>query len=306
MISGGSSQSIILCTAAVLLAWAGTAGALDPGPKCQAGKNKEAGKYADCRQKTEAKAIMTGVPADYKKCDEKFLQKWERLEEQAGPGVCPDGFADPNSLAIFITNHCDAVAQALAGGSLPTRLLETGQTECDQGDQTLGACPGTPAGQDGEQQPGVERTGTLVDNGNGTVTDTLTGLTWEKLSDDDSIHDWDDTYTWLAAFATKIALLNSADFGGYSDWRVPTVTELQSIVNYGAAWPAAYAEFNTSCTPGCAVTICSCTRSYYYWSSTTYQDSPAAAWIVNPNAGGVMAVAKSTGNVYVRAVRGGL
>ena len=52
-------------------------------PKCQAGQEQGGGKYASCRQKAEAKAITTGDPADYTKCDEKFLAKWQRLEEQA-------------------------------------------------------------------------------------------------------------------------------------------------------------------------------------------------------------------------------
>jgi hypothetical protein len=38
-----------------------------------------------------------------------------------------------------------------------------------------------------------------VDNGDGTITDSKTGLMWEKLSDDGSIHDWDATYTWADA-----------------------------------------------------------------------------------------------------------
>ena len=36
----------------------------------------------------------------------------------------------------------------------------------------------------------------FVDNGDGTITDTKTGLQWEKKSDDGTIHDQDDTYTW--------------------------------------------------------------------------------------------------------------
>jgi hypothetical protein len=39
--------------------------ALSPADKCEAAKNKAAGKHAFCRQKAEAKAITTGNPADY-------------------------------------------------------------------------------------------------------------------------------------------------------------------------------------------------------------------------------------------------
>jgi hypothetical protein len=92
---------------------------LDPAPKCQAGKNKEAGKYSYCQQKAEAKAITAGLPADYTKCEAKFLDKWTKLESKAG-GACPDEPLDPNSLADFITEQCDIVAHALATGDLAT------------------------------------------------------------------------------------------------------------------------------------------------------------------------------------------
>ena len=90
-------------TLALLLALGRHGRALDPGPRCQAGKNKEAGKYAACRQKAEAKAITTGDPADYTKCDEKFFDKWARLEGNAGRRVS-GRHCDPNSLADFITD----------------------------------------------------------------------------------------------------------------------------------------------------------------------------------------------------------
>ena len=88
-------------------------------------------------------------------------------------------------------------------------VLKTGQTNCWD---SLGApitCAGT--GQDGELQKGAARS--YTDNGDGTITDNTTGLMWEKLTDDGSIHDWDNVYTWEGAFA-KIAALNAANFAG--------------------------------------------------------------------------------------------
>jgi hypothetical protein len=109
---------------------------------------------------------------------------------------------------------------------------------------------------------------TFTDNGDGTITDSRTALMWEKLSDDGSIHDWDDTYTWSDAFAVKIAALNSGGgFAGYTDWRVPTIHELRTLLR-PAASPAVPPDFHTGCAPGCTVLTCSCTSTRFYWSAT--------------------------------------
>jgi hypothetical protein len=130
---------------------------------------------------------------------------------------------------------------------------------------------------------------------------------WEKLSDDGSIHDKDDKYTWADAFATKVAALNSGSFAGYTDWRVPNVNELLSLVNRGGVNPAVNAAFNTGCFTGCTVTTCSCTQSDTYWSSTTYQGGwpygPTHAWLVYFVNGHQSINVKSNG-LCVRAVRG--
>ena len=56
----------------------------------------------------------------------------------------------------------------------------------------------------------------FTDNGDGTVTDNLTTLVWEQKTDDDSVHDKDNLYTWATgtylengtAFTTLLATLN--------------------------------------------------------------------------------------------------
>jgi hypothetical protein len=183
-------------------------------------------------------------------------------------------------------------------------LLQTGQTECDQGDTRLGACPGSPPGQDGTVGAGMPPS--YTDNGDGTVTDEVTGLIWEKLSNDGTTQDLSNTYTWYDAFNVKIAALNTAPcFAGDCHWRLPNRRELDSLVDAGRAAPAVDPAFNTGCTQGCTVTTCSCTQLGYYWSSTTYQDLPTFAWAVDGNAGIVNAFGKGVVKNYVRAVRGG-
>jgi hypothetical protein len=178
--------------------------------------------------------------------------------------------------------------------------LRTGQTICYNDSGAVIACPGT--GQDGALQNGAARS--FTDNGDGTITDNVTGLMWEKLSDDGSIHAADNLYTWSDAFAVKVATLNSTSFAGYNDWRLPNAAELQTLVNFGAGSPATHSAFHTGCVPTCTVLTCSCTVSYYHWSSSTYESFPSYAWWVNFYDGYTLAGGKTTG-FSVRAVRAG-
>jgi len=193
-----------------------------------------------------------------------------------------------------------AVRDASTGCSLPA----TGQTTCWDSSRNVIPCAGT--GQDGELRKGAPLA--YVDNGNGTVTDLNTGLVWEKLSDDGTVHDKDNLYTWANAFTAHVAALNFTSFAGYNDWRLPNVRELQSIVNYQNVNPAvsSASAFNTNCAPGCPATTCSCTASGDYWSSTSSVSDPWNAWYVRFSYGRVDAFGRSDGKsgaAYVRAVR---
>jgi hypothetical protein len=176
----------------------------------------------------------------------------------------------------------------------------TGQTSCR--DATGAAIPCTGTGQDGDIQAGS--TLSYVDNGDGTITDLNTGLTWEKKSDDGSIHDKDTLYTWTNAFAVHVAGLNAGSFAGHNDWRMPNVKELQSIINYENLNPSVSPEFNSACLPGCTVSTCSCTKAANTWTSTTNMNFPLNAWTVDFQVGFVRPDDKTVGD-FVRAVRGG-
>ena len=153
----------------------------------------------------------------------------------------------------------------------------------------------------------------FVDNGDGTVTDNQTHLMWEKKTDDGSVHDVDNTYTWGTgfpnwetkngtAFTTFLAGLNvGAGFAGHTDWRLPTsggdttsltldTAELESIVELGHGAPT----LNTIFGP---------TASYAYWSASTDSVYSYAAWRVEFDFGHVNGGPKDDAS-YVRAVRG--
>ncbi len=91
------------------------------------------------------------------------------------------------------------------------------------------------------------------DNGNGTVTDTVTGLMWEQKTDDGGNRDKDTTYTWKDALAYCENLL----LGEFSDWRLPTPKEFERIVALDRSNPA----IDTTYFPY--------TNSSLYWTGTT-------------------------------------
>ncbi len=180
------------------------------------------------------------------------------------------------------------------------QLPATGQTTCWDSSGNVIPCAGT--GQDGDIQAG--KTLRYKDNGNGTITDKITGLIWEKKSDDDSIHDMNTFYTWTEAFEIHVATLNDMNFAKRHDWRLPNAKELQTIVDYENTDPAVDPAFNNGCIPGATVLTGSCTPAFGYWSSSTYGFNPTSAWLVFFYDGFAYASDKDNGAI-VRAVRGG-
>lgn len=170
-----------------------------------------------------------------------------------------------------------------------TTLLKTNQTICYDAAGAVTACAGT--GQDGELQKGVARS--YTDNGDGTITDTSTGLVWQKCSDGLSgttcITGTIATATWTNALAYCNA--NTAGLPG-TNWRLPNVYELYSLIDFGGA-----------AAPYINATYFPATQSSYYWSSTTFPANKTGAMYVNFFSGSASFNNKS-GSGYVRCVRG--
>jgi Protein of unknown function (DUF1566) len=133
-------------------------------------------------------------------------------------------------------------------------------------------------GDDGTYQAG--RT-VLVDNGDGTVTDSRTGLMWPQ--DGTGAGYWNgQTATWNNA----IDWANSLDFANHNDWRLPNINELKSFQE------VTWGHYQNQPT-------------YYYWSSTTCSDSALSALNVNFMSGMVDFEDNKAKGYYVVAVRGG-
>lgn len=134
-----------------------------------------------------------------------------------------------------------------------------------------------------------------LDNGDGTVTDTITGLTWQK--NDNGVY-----FNWFEAAGVADDILNPGGavdacgeltVGGYTDWRLPDRMELSSILHFDNQYPAVDS------------TVFADQGAEYYWSSTDtasidYEDR---AWVVYFFYGAVYSNYKYD-RARVRCVRG--
>lgn len=105
----------------------------------------------------------------------------------------------------------------------------------------------------------------FVDNQDGTVTDRATGLTWTKA-------DSPKPMTWAQA----LSYAEQLSVGGHSDWRVPNVKELQSIVDYSRAPNA----MDLTMAGPAIDPVFTCTKAQSWcWTSTTHYESGFAYYV---------------------------
>lgn len=147
--------------------------------------------------------------------------------------------------------------------------------------------------------PAVHPDGTYTDHADGTITHLPTGLMWKKcaegLTGGDCGTGAATTHTW----ADALALGEGTNFAGHSDWRVPSINELYSLVETCRTSPT----INNSVFPNTPVSS--------YWSSSPYAGDTSVAWAVVFSQGLVVAVTEAdtanprSGEFAVRLVRGG-
>lgn len=120
-------------------------------------------------------------------------------------------------------------------------VVDTGQTKCYNNTAEI-ACPSAGQAFYGQDAQFTRHAPSFTLSGDGlTVDDNNTGLTWQHSPDtngDGSITaadklNWTNAQAWPAA-------LNAAHYGGYSDWRLPTIKELYSLIDFRGTDPSGY------------------------------------------------------------------
>jgi hypothetical protein len=171
---------------------------------------------------------------------------------------------------------------------------------------------------DGDLQKGVTRPNprfTEPSPVDGTVTDNLTGLMWHKDANLTKTQDYNPDNTgdgrvqWTNAFIF-LTNLNNGTYGtgssgnvGHTDWRLPNINELLSLICWAYSGPALSNETGTGqWTSGNPFTG---VQSSSYWSSTTLVFNTDRAWRVELSDGNVSYYDKVSYAFYVWPVRGG-
>ena len=139
----------------------------------------------------------------------------------------------------------------------------------------------------------------LQDNGDGTITDRKTGLIWKQCLEGQSGSDCAsggvETFTWQQALQRAQTVNSSGGFAGFSDWRLPTIKELSSLVEHQCVGPA----INLTRFP-----YAPNDWSYWVWSSSAVAGNTDYAWGVHFYDGETVWYVKS-GNIRLRLVRSG-
>lgn len=131
------------------------------------------------------------------------------------------------SMLLFIPAVIAAATVSVA--PVNYKVVDTGQETCYSSYGQQVNCSGT--GQDGDYEGYRPK---YVDNGDGTVTDLVTGLMWQQ--------DPDEKMT----YADAVAGASTFNLAGYDDWRLPTIKELYSLIQFSGEDPSIEVSSDTS------------------------------------------------------------
>ncbi|MBN1199098.1 MAG: DUF1566 domain-containing protein [Bacteroidales bacterium] len=149
--------------------------------------------------------------------------------------------------ATILTAFCLSVnAQAQQGGQADNLTYPVVDTRQEAFYDTVIEIPEPASGSPYYGQD-ARYTGNLpnyLDNGDGTITDLVTGLMWSKSLDMDG--DGDIDYSDKMSQSEALAAADTFGLAGYSDWRLPSIKEIYSLILFSGMDPSGYQGTSTS------------------------------------------------------------
>lgn len=194
------------------------------------------------------------------------------------------------------TTSANSLWAVRSGGAGTIQLLATG-VYSGQGGSSFGT------GDDASRQIGAPLTfPRFIDNGDGTLADTVTGLTWLKQADCIN-QSWSSAITTINSLASGRCGLTDGSAPG--QWRMPNRSEMLSLSDRAPTFPqAAYfdGQYQSNGTVTGPVIFNNFMINNYYWTSTTDAADTAQAWTIYSCDFGVYNIAK-TDSRFALAVR---
>jgi hypothetical protein len=249
-------------------------------------------------------ATALAGPTPQQQCDQARVSAWKNYVSCIETVLAKDAYCSPGCLPNFLSYEFAAFAKCRH------RYFRNWTKFQTNGYLGTSSCIGS----------------RFVDNGDGTVTDQLTALIWEKKTAAQGLHSEIGSYRWCSfgsafpppincvnpanppdgtAFTDFLATLNGdGGFAGANGWRLPTLVELQTIL------------LDFACTGRPQTFACRCdaepcidgafgpTNAGGHWSATSWIPDSGGAWLVGFSDASMVPDEK-TDSVGVRAVRGG-
>jgi hypothetical protein len=219
---------------------------------------------------------------------------YQRVDSLASPQTLSATNPVVNAGYYSATNLTQVDADLAAGniranvtifGVVGTVVTNAGGSANSAGVPKTGQTTTYAAGDDGSYQKGVALPipRFTVQADTNCVMDNLTGLVWARNANMGGVMAW----------SNAIIYCETLNYGGQTDWRLPNVRELHSLVDFGE-----YSPTLPSGHPFGGV------QSGFYWSSSSYAYNTGHAWYVGLGFGNVGAGTNAT-TLYVWPVRGG-
>ncbi len=202
--------------------------------------------------------------------------------------------ATADQLTFVDTNSPEGTTSDMdvSDGDLTYPIVDTGQGTCYKNSELID-CPAEGEAYYGQDAQYTGNTPSYTDNGDGTITDNVTGLVWTQDLSDASMP-WTDASGYC----------ESLEVGSSTDWRLPNVKELWSIRDFSTGWPWVDTDYFYLVGDGTDQ------RQHHSWTSNLYlveseyqneQVQGDPAFIVNDWTGHIKAM---SGNRFVRCVSG--
>ncbi|WP_198013777.1 Lcl C-terminal domain-containing protein [Desulforegula conservatrix] len=158
---------------------------------------------------------------------------WEIMQEYSTANTCSHAFSNPGNYVVVARAVTDPANEPAAlpiigtnvavgaseSSSVNYKIVDTGQTKTYGNTSEISppAAGQAFSGQDSQIQGNQP---SYKNNGDGTITDLNTGLVW--VQERGNRISWDDA----------VSGASSCRVGGYSDWRMPTIKELYSLIKF--------------------------------------------------------------------------